>query len=172
MRLSVERLTSPKTKQYRVTPIAHTSNACSTSPETDIIPGKFSQVNSVSGENPNNVDSSFSSRPFISPFQWSSACVRLSSQGPWRPASLPCMRGGRPSPQTLCSPRSLRSSRDRHRQAAGWRVWCPYGWSCGSALGDAGSNPHVKDNICQKEGQNGAICLELKLVLLTVQAVL
>lgn len=71
---------------------------------------------------------------FVSPFHWSSARVRSSSRGPWRPASPPCSTGGHPSPQTRCSRRSLRSWRDRRRPAAGWRVWCPCGWSCGSAL--------------------------------------
>lgn len=71
---------------------------------------------------------------FVSPSRWSSARVRSSSRGPWRPASPPCWKAERPPPQTLCSHQSLRSWRARRPPAAGWRVWCPCGWSCGSAL--------------------------------------
>lgn len=75
-------------------------------------------------------------RPSGSPFHWSPELLRLSSQGPWRPASPLCTTGGHPRPRTPCWRRNRRSWRGRRRPAAGWTAWCPCGWSCGSALGE------------------------------------
>ena len=74
---------------------------------------------------------------FVSPFRWSSSRARSSSLEPWRPASPPCSTRGRPSPRTRCSLQSLRFWCDHRPPAAGWRVWCPCGWSCDSALDEA-----------------------------------
>lgn len=74
--------------------------------------------------------------PGGSPFRWSPALLHLSSLGPWRPASPLCMTRGHQRPRTPCWRQNRRSWHGRRRPAAGWMVWCPCGWSCGSALGN------------------------------------
>lgn len=68
------------------------------------------------------------------PFRRSSCGSRRVSRGQGKPAFPQCWSAARPSPQTDCSRRSLRSLRDRPRPPAGWRVWCRDGWSFGNAL--------------------------------------